>query len=133
MRTCRRTHDRAGAVPELQGQALQRDKHRLQLRDGAQGQLPTADGQRRQQPGAAGHDDAQRLRQRLLHQPAVQQGPPALRPGALQRRQHGQHGQELLLQHGGVQQRLHGGHGEDGEHLALDWNPGADQAQLLQG
>ncbi|KAI4966579.1 hypothetical protein ZWY2020_038023 [Hordeum vulgare] len=73
-RPLRRPHHRAGAVPELPGQALQRDQHRDGLRDISQGQLPPADRVRRQHPGTAGHDDAQRIRQRVLPQPDVTEG-----------------------------------------------------------
>jgi hypothetical protein len=119
-------------VPQLQGPHLQRHQHQPGVRELAQGQLPPADRLRRQQPGAARHVDAVRVRQRLLLQPAKPEGAPALRPGALQRWQHGQHCQELRLQQGGLQQRLRRGHGEDGQPQPADRIPRTDQAHLLQ-
>uniref|UniRef100_A0A453APG5 Uncharacterized protein n=1 Tax=Aegilops tauschii subsp. strangulata TaxID=200361 RepID=A0A453APG5_AEGTS len=128
-----RAHHRAGAVPELPGQALQRDQHRYGLRNISQGQLPTADRVRRQQPGTAGHDDAQRVRQRILPQPDVTEGAPALRPGSDQRRTHRGTCPDILVGVGAVQQGLQGGHGEHGEHQPAHRDAGAGQAQLLQG
>ncbi|CAM0907669.1 unnamed protein product, partial [Alopecurus aequalis] len=127
-----RAHHRAGAVPELPVADLRRrHQHKRGLRDIAQGQLPPV--RRQRQPGAARHDDPQRVRQRLLQQPPVPEGAPALGPGAVQQRQHRQHGQELRLQRGGLHQRLRHGHGQDGQHRAADRDAGPDQAQLLQG
>uniref|UniRef100_A0A453APH3 Uncharacterized protein n=1 Tax=Aegilops tauschii subsp. strangulata TaxID=200361 RepID=A0A453APH3_AEGTS len=127
----RRPHDRAIAVPVFQGQDLQRDQHQHHLRDISQGQLPPV--RRRQQPGAAGHSDAQCVRQLLLHQPHVPEGAASLGPGAVQWRRRRQHGHELRDQRGHVQQRLHDGHDKHGKHRAKDGDAGADQARLLQG
>ncbi|CAL5071170.1 unnamed protein product [Urochloa decumbens] len=121
----------SGALPELPGPHLQRHKHQQGVRDVAQGELP-GDG-RRQRDGAAGHDDAHQVRQRLLQQPAVAEGAPPLRPGALQRRQHRQHRQELRVQPVGLQQRLRHGHGEHGQHQPSDGDAGADQDHMLRG
>jgi hypothetical protein len=140
-------------VPLLQEQDLQREQHQLNLlADVAQVQLPTDKRQRRHQPVAAGHDVAHHVRQRLLHQPALPAGAPALRPAAHQRWQHRQHGPELRIQRVGVQQRVHGGDGEHGKHqpqdglarvggrkilprnfLKKDGLARGDQAQMLQG
>ena len=122
-------------MPELQGQDLQRDhQHQHGLRNVAQGQLPAADGAaRRRQPRAARHDDAQHVRQRLLQQPGLPEGAPALGPGAVQRQQHRQHGQELRVQCRRLHRRLRDGHGQHGEHRPQDGDAGADQARLLQG
>uniref|UniRef100_A0A453API3 Uncharacterized protein n=1 Tax=Aegilops tauschii subsp. strangulata TaxID=200361 RepID=A0A453API3_AEGTS len=128
---CRRPHARTIAMPVFQEQDQQRGQHQHGLRDGAKGQLPPV--RRRQQPSAAGHGDAQRLRQRLLQQPDFPEGAPTLGPGAVQRRRCRQHSPELCIQRRDVQQRLHHGHGEDGEHRAQDGDAGADQARLLQG
>uniref|UniRef100_A0A453APE4 Uncharacterized protein n=1 Tax=Aegilops tauschii subsp. strangulata TaxID=200361 RepID=A0A453APE4_AEGTS len=128
----RRAHHRPGAVQLLPLSDLRRrHQHQRRLRRVAPGQLPPV--RRQRQPGAAGHDDAQRVRQRILHGPPVPEGAHALGPGAVQRRHHRQHGPELRVQPGGVQQRLHDGHDQDGQHRAAHRGAGPDQAQLLQG
>ena len=130
----RGAHDRAVAVQELPGAHIQRHQRERGVRDAAQGQLPRGGRRRRRQPDAAGHRNVHRVRQRLLHQPAVPERVAALRPAAVQRRRrHGRTGPHVRVHADEVQQGLHGGHDQDGQHQPAHWEAGPDQARLLQG
>uniref|UniRef100_J3LB84 Peroxidase n=1 Tax=Oryza brachyantha TaxID=4533 RepID=J3LB84_ORYBR len=94
---------------------LQRHRHRPGVRGAAPPHLPRRRRQRRLQPGAARRADAERVRQRLLPQPARPAWPAPLRPGALQRRLAGRAGAAVQLQPVALRRRLRQGHGQDGE------------------
>ena len=126
----RRAHHRLLAVRQLPRPHLQRHQHRPGVRRAPPRRLPRRAGLRRHQPGAARRADAERVRQRLLPQPARPARPAPLRPGALQRRLAGRAGAAVQLQPGALRRRLRRRHDKDGEHQPAHRSRRPDQAQL---
>jgi hypothetical protein len=127
----RRAQRRAVAVPVLPQPHLQRAQHQRHLRQAAAADVPAR--RRRRQPGAVRRADPQQVRQRLLPGPGAAARPPALGPGALQRRLPGRFGEGLQHQPGAVQRRLRDGHDQDGQPEAGGRDADGGQAQLQEG